>query len=144
MLDGDRLVHNRSTTYDITYYEKVPRVSKKVTRADESIMDVEALLPSEDTPAASRRVTSCVGHMTSYDVPSGSQHHGSECEGTEDNPLFGTQDVAVEISPIPGISELSPPAPLVFTPVESCTPAELLPETDDLFYSEYSHNPNRR
>ena len=49
------------------------------------------------------------------------------------NPLFGTQDVEVEISPTSGLSELSSPAPLVSTPVESCTPEEFLPETDDWF-----------
>ena len=52
--------------------------------------------------------------------------------------------MAVEISPISGLSELSPPAPLVSTPVESCTPEELLPETDDWFYKEGSPQPRPR
>ena len=41
-------------------------------------------------------------------------------------------------------SELSSPAPLVSAPVESCTPEELLPETDDWFYNEGSPQPRPR
>ena len=132
MLDGDRLVHNRNTTYDITDYEKVPKRSKTVRFADESIMDVGVSLPGEEA------TSSMGGYMSP--PPKGAE---AICRGDaaqtdknrqnegQSNPLFGTQDVEVEISPISGLSELSSPAPLVSTPVESCTPEELLPETDD-------------
>ena len=76
-------------------------------------------------------------------VDEGETDKNRQNEG-QSNPLFGTQDVEVEISPISGLSELSSPAPLVSTPVESCTPEELLPETDDWFYNEGSPQPRPR
>ena len=120
MLDGDRLVHNRNTTYDITDYEKVPKRSKTVRFADESIMDVGVSLPGEEA-------TSSMGYPETPSAPTYKMQNDLICgnnaaqdhqdEG-QTNPLFGTQDVEVEISPISGLSELSSPAPLVSTLVE--------------------------
>ena len=58
MLDGDRLVHNRNTTCDITDYEKVPKRSKTVRFANESIMDVGVSLPGEESPSSGN-----LGHL---------------------------------------------------------------------------------